>query len=304
VSAIVASLVPIFLTIALGFFVKRINFPGEAFWPLLERVTYFVLFPPFLFEAIASADLTKYDVAPMALALFSAMLAIGAIVAVTRHLFRFSGPEYTSVFQGAVRWNSFVAVAAIASVFGPSGLALASVGLGVLVPVANVMSVYVLTRHAAHEKPNIERIAISLATNPLLIACALGILVNATGLPLPAPLLSTAEMLGAASVPLGLLLVGASLDLNAARSSGLAIGYTCLLRLAVMPSIMVAVCAAWGVGGLARDVAVICGSTPTAASAFILARQLGGDAPLMANLITATTIGAAFTMPLVLAFLL
>lgn len=301
---IIASLVPIFLQIALGFFIKRIAFPGDAFWPLMERVTYFVLFPPFLFVTIATANLDGYDIAPMALALLSAIAIMAALVALTRRLFRFSGPEYSSVFQGAVRWNAFIALATISSLFGKDGAALASVGFGVLVPVANLLSVYVVTRHASHEKPNFKRLALSLATNPLLIACALGILINVTGLALPAPLFKTAETIGAAAVPLGLLAVGASLDLHAARSSTIALSYTSALRLAVMPLIMFAACLILGVDGMARSVAVICGATPTAPSAFILARQLGGDATLMANLITATTLAAAFTMPLVLALLL
>lgn len=301
---IAASLIPVFLQIALGFAIKRIGFPGDAFWPFVERLTYFVLFPPFLFATITAADLRGYDVGPMALGLLTAIAIIGALVAVTRHIFHFSGPAYSSVFQGAVRWNSFMALATIASLYGHNGMALASVGFGVLVPVANLLSVYTVTRHASHEKPDFRKLLASLASNPLLLACAAGILVNASGVSLPTPLLKTADTIGAAAIPLGLLAVGASLDLRAARSSALAITYTSILRLAVMPLVMYAACTAWGVDGLARAVAVICGATPTAPSAYILARQLGGDATLMANLITATTLAAAFTMPLVILFLL
>lgn len=303
-SAILSALIPIFLQIALGYAIKRTGFPGDAFWPYMERLTYFVLFPPFLFTTIVSADLGDYDIGPMALALLIAIMAIGAIAALTRHLFRFNGPAYSSVFQGAVRWNSFIALATIGSLFGHDGLALASVGFGVLVPVANLLSVYVLTRHASHEEPNPRKLALSLAANPLLLACALGILLNTLGITLPAPIIKTTEMIGSAAVPLGLLAVGASLDLRAASSSGLAIAYTSILRLAVMPLIMYGACVILGVDGLARAVAVICGATPTAPSAYILARQLGGDATLMANLITATTLAAAFTMPLVIVFFL
>jgi malonate transporter len=44
-------------------------------------------------------------------------------------------------------------------------------------------------------------------------------------------------------------------------------------------------------------------AAPISASSYVLARQLGGDAPLMAGLITITTICAAITMPAVLALL-
>ena len=45
---------------------------------------------------------------------------------------------------------------------------------------------------------------------------------------------------------------------------------------------------------------MICGSVPGASSSYILARQLGGDAPLMANITTAQTLAAMLTMPLIL----
>jgi predicted permease len=50
-------------------------------------------------------------------------------------------------------------------------------------------------------------------------------------------------------------------------------------------------------------VALLYQSLPTASSAYILARQMGGDAPLMAGITAAQTIMAAATMPLALGLL-
>jgi predicted permease len=58
------------------------------------------------------------------------------------------------------------------------------------------------------------------------------------------------------------------------------------------------------VEGITRDIAILCASVPGATSAYILARQLGGDAQMMAGMITATTVAALVTMPLVLALLI
>jgi hypothetical protein len=43
---------------------------------------------------------------------------------------------------------------------------------------------------------------------------------------------------------------------------------------------------------------------PTASSAYILARQLGGDAPMMAAIITGQTLLSAITIPLMLGWLI
>jgi len=52
--------------------------------------------------------------------------------------------------------------------------------------------------------------------------------------------------------------------------------------------------------GLLVQVAVLLAALPTATSAYILARQLGGDAPLMAGIISGQTLLAMVTIPLML----
>ncbi|HBM88909.1 MAG TPA: hypothetical protein DD437_10210, partial [Rhodobiaceae bacterium] len=68
----------------------------------------------------------------------------------------------------------------------------------------------------------------------------------------------------------------------------------------VMPLLMLGWCWVFEIEGLPRLVILLCGTVPGATSSYILARQLGGDATLMASLITGSTILAAFTMPLML----
>jgi hypothetical protein len=109
--------------------------------------------------------------------------------------------------------------------------------------------------------------------------------------------------LGQASLTLGLLCVGAGLELahlGRQRAAALA---TCTLKLLIMPATTALACRLVGVEGLSAAVAVLFTAGPISASSYVLARQLGGDAPLMAGLITLTTIAAALTMPLTLALL-
>ena len=71
------------------------------------------------------------------------------------------------------------------------------------------------------------------------------------------------------------------------------------LKLILMPMMMLGFCLIYNVTGPARGVALVAGAVPTATNAYILARQLGGDAPLMANLVTFTTLAAFATMPII-----
>ena len=302
-TSVVPALLPVFALIMLGAVLRRLDFPDGSFWPPLERLTYFVLFPPLLFHAIVSADLGNAPFGRMALIL-AAMMTIMALAALAlRRWFEMPGPAFTSFFQGTVRWNSFVALAAIGALYGRDGLAMAAVAVAVMVPVANVYSVLALVSFsggAASPRILLEQIV----RNPLIQACALGILVKAAGVPLPGAILSAADMLGKASLTLGLFAVGASLDLSVARMEARTVVLASALKLIATPIVAAIFCWCLGVDGVARGCAVICAAVPGAASAYILAKQLGGDAPLMAGITTAQTLAAMATMPLVLAALL
>ena len=298
--AILNSLIPIFLVIALGAAIKRFNFPGEGLWQPLDRLTYYVFFPALLLHTLATADLTNFDVWPMAYALWGGLFTMVALLMVLRATSKLSGPQFASVFQGAARWNGFVALAAIGQLFGPEGITLAAVSFAVLVPTVNVLSVLILTRYAGDEPAGFGTVLRLLSKNPLILACAAGIFLNITGLRLPGPLAPTADILGQAALTLGLLAIGAGLRLDHAYETKGIVLLTSMLKLIVMPLFLLGWCWVFDIEGLARLVVLLCGMVPGATSSYILARQLGGDATLMASLITGSTILAVFTMPLML----
>ena len=298
--AILTSLVPVFLVIGLGFALKRRGFPGDEIWAPLDQLNYFVLFPALLLNTLATADLSSFDVWPMAAALATGQLTIIVILVTIQYFRKMNGPEFSSVFQGAVRWNTFVALAAIASLYGKPGVTMAAVAVAVLVPIANTSCVIALTRYAQNMPIHPLVIGKQLAKNPLLIACAAGIFLNATGIGLTPSLATTAQIIGAASLTLGLLSVGAGLRIGHMIEEKNAVLYTSTLKLLLMPVLMMGACMLFGVEGLPRLVVLICASVPGATSSYVLARQLGGHVEMMASIITGGTIFAVLTMPLML----
>jgi predicted permease len=297
---IVYALIPIFLVIALGFVIRRMDFPGEAFWAPLDQMNYYVLFPALLCYTLAVAEIRLGEVGAMAAVLAAGMMSMVALLMLSKRFLPMTGPEFSSVFQGAVRWNSFVALAAIASLWGKPGLALAAVAVAVMVPIANVVSVTVLTRYAGATPAGPAAIAKLLSKNPLILACVAGIALNLTGIGLPGPLATTFKIVGDASLTLGLLTVGAGLQIVNVLEKKWIVLYTSALKLVAMPLMMMGFCILFGVDELARLVVLICAAVPGATSSYMLARQLGGDMQLMASLITGGTILAVITMPLML----
>ena len=296
------ALAPVFILIALGWLLRARGFPGDHFWPAAERLVYFVLFPPLLFLTTAAADLAALDLLPIAGALIAGIGATVALAIVLRPVLRIGDAGFTSVFQGAIRCNTYVGLAAGSVLFGQIGLTIMGLVVFVVVTMVNLLSVVALVHYGRRGSGRREVIG-SVARNPLILACVFGFGSNALGIELPAVAYDTLDILARASLTLGLLCVGAGLELAHLGRHRLAAVLTAALKLLLMPAATALACRLFGIDGLSAAAAVLFTACPISASSYVLARQLGGDATLLAGLITITTIAAAVTMPLVLAFL-
>lgn len=303
----VENLIPVFAIIALGAVLKRIGLIAEEQWRGVENLVYYICFPALIVYTLARTDFSTVPVFALAAAMAATVLAMSAILYFARApLSRLLGADraaYTSIFQGATRWNTYVALAIVGSLYGNHGISLAAIGIAVMIPLLNVLCVTFLLVHLRDKPPEPRAIARGLYTNPLIVACAIGIAINALAIPVYGPVLETGGILGRATLGLGLLCVGAGLRLEDGLHIGPRAGFTAAARLIGMPALMAAFCLALGVGGTALAVAVICAAVPTASFSYVLARKLGGDATLMARIITIQTIAAALTLPLVIALL-
>ena len=301
-----AALLPVFLLIVLGIILKRTLMRLETQWHGLERLTYYVLFPMLLIQTLVKADLSSVPVAGVGGALLLSALAISLLcLAVQPLLARFAieGPAFTSIFQGATRWQTYVALSVSGNLFGNIGLALASVAMVAIIPLVNVLSVAVLAHYASPKQQSVRTIVMTVLRNPLIWACAIGLAINIIHLPLPRIWHQVADALGSSSLAIGLLVTGAGLQLQGFLRPNLAASLGVILKLILMPAIAIALALVFGVSGVNLVIVAACSAVPTSPSAYVLARQMGGDAPLLAQIITLQTILAAVTMPIAIALL-
>lgn len=305
---IVTMLLPVFCLILTGCVLHRLHLINETQWSGFERVTYLVLFPAVIIDTLARADLSTVPFARMASALVGAILVMSALLLVARPMLqrflRMDGPAFTSVFQGVTRWNTFVALALCGSLFGKEGTTLSAVAIAAMIPLLNVLAISVLSRYATAKRLTLFGFIKTLVTNPFIWSCAVGIAINISGLVLPKPVLVYTDMLGKASLACGLLVVGAGLDLARLNRPHPAMMLSLALRLFMMPLLAATIAKFLGLNGAYLGVVVISTAVPTASGAYILARQMGGDAPLMAEILSFQTVIAMVTIPVVLAWLL
>jgi predicted permease len=254
-----------------------------------------VLFPALLFQSLATTSLAGGG--NVALALAGATAAVAAAALLVRHPLALDGRTQSSVLQGAIRPNTYVGVGAALAVWGSPGVALAAVGLAVVIPMVNVISVVGLLRYVPGKSAKHPSLVASLVRNPLIVSCIAGLAVNGLGWSLPVWLNGTLKLVSQASLPLGLLAVGAALELAALRSRWRAVAAACALKLIASPAIAALLLAIFGVGGIPFAVAVVYMGVPTSASAYVLAVEMGGDRETMATIISASTVLSALTLP-------
>ena len=300
-SPVILAILPIFGLILIGFILYRLDFPGVGFWPVSERLTYYVLFPAMLVSGLSGRQFDASSLG-LSLTLIGAVCLLGAFLVFTRTMFRLDGPVFTSVFQGAIRPNTYVGLSAAAGLLGPDWMALSAVALLTLIPLVNVLCVLVLSRHGKHGG-GLGRVGLELVKNPLILACVVGMALSVLKLPLPGVLLDLLTILGKAALPLGLLAVGAGLRFQGLGASTLPVALASLAHLVALPLAAYGCARLLGVDGPSVTTALIYTAIPVSVSAFILARQMGGDHDVMALIITAQTVLSALTMPLVLALL-
>lgn len=298
IAELLLALVPIAVLIALGAWLRHSQFLADSFWAQAERLGYYVLLPALFLHGLSTAKLDNVPVQGMITALVFSTLTVAALLLGARRFLGADDPAFTSVFQGGVRFNNYVGVSAVAGLFGAQGIALAAVANAAIVPTVNILCVLVFARYGAGGRMSAAKVARQLALNPLVLACFGGILLQALHLGLPVGIEPAIKALGMASLPLGLLCVGAALELGAMRSWVRPVAYSSVFKFLLMPVVTLFACRIAGLDGKAAIAALVFQALPTASSSYIMARQLGGDAPLMAGIIASQTLLAGVALPL------
>lgn len=295
---VLGALVPTFILIALGYTARATRIATAEQFGMVNRFGYFTLYPAFLFTLISGANFAGADALPFIGGVLLGFLTLVACALALRLVFRGDGPAYTSVFQGSVRWNGFALLAAAPALFGPEGPSLIGLAFGPLVLTLNIICVIVLARWGSARATSMRAVLDQIVANPLILACAFGIGLNLIGIHDLGYASDALQLLGGAAMPIALMCVGAGLDFSALRASIAKVAAASFMRLILAPALVYGACLLTGAGPLATAVAVGIGSTPTAAAGYTLAREMGGDAQLMAAIITATTALSFITMPI------
>lgn len=294
------ALLPVTVLIAFGLVLRRLpGFGSEEFWSGAERLAYYCLLPVLLFTSVAEVDVAHVPLARLAAGLVIPTVIVSIGIASARRVIARDLPGFTSVLQGGIRFNTYIALSLAASLFGSEGTAVAAIVAAILVPTVNIVSS--LGFEFLRTGPNsLVALLRGIITNPLVLGCLAGAAANLTGVGLPTPAAAVLDPLAAASLPIGLLCVGAGLRPFSLGEQARAIIASTVIKLLVLPGLSLLSLLVFDVPAVPALVGMIFQSIATASSGYVMARQLGGDARLMAALIAGQTVVMLLTLPFVM----
>lgn len=294
------SVLPIFLLIVIGYMAKNYFLPEESFWKTVDKLVYYVFFPSLLLLDVSSANFDSANTSTSITATVGGTLLVGTLIFFGQWMVKVRNDLFTSIFQGGVRYNSYVFIALAQSLFGTEGVALSGVFVAYMIVLTNVMSVLVMNHYGDGGKKSFNGMLTALAKNPLIIGALLGIAFNLAGLHITGAMKQFLSYLGNAATPLSLMSVGAGLILAMRTSQTIATIYAVGLKLLLMPLCTIVLLKTQGASGTSANIALLYAAAPCAGNAYILARQMGGDSEAMASIITWTTLLSAVTITLII----
>ncbi|NOU36560.1 MAG: AEC family transporter [Kiritimatiellaceae bacterium] len=301
---------PVFLIIALGNLLCRTGFFSDDLAKGLNRLTYWVALPALLLDKVTNATFDSGDITQMSVLLIAAtcgsvLVSYGAVF-----LLRLKPRSAGAFVQGAARSNNaFIGLPVI--LYSMSGLtpgveALATVALAPAIVFYNVLSVTVLLAHSDRKQQShsqtIRLFFKQLASNPLLIACAAGLLLNFYGIRFPMAIQRSLSALGDASLALALLSIGSSLSFKGI-GNGLLHSFTASsIKVFIQPLIGLGLALLWNIPPVERQMLLIYLACPTAVASYVLADIFDSDREMAAHIIVVSTLLSAISLSIIVAF--
>lgn len=297
VSFAVSVIGPVIVMIAFGYGLYRYGTLDDAFVEKASRLVFNFALPALLFSTISTSSvgqLANFTVIGAGMA--GTLLVFVAMLLTTSVLIK-NKQDRGVVIQGSFRSNmGIIGLAYCANAYGSEGLAYGSVYLGGLTILYNLLSVAVLNVYQ-DKQSSYTKIAKDIVTNPIILSIVAGLLASILAVKLPQIATNSIQYFAQLTLPLALLCTGAALRFSTMRQNGLASLFSITVKCVVYPIVIVAVAVLAGVEGMALMIVFLMAISPTAAASYVMARKIGGNHELAAQIIAiSTVVSVPFTL--------
>ncbi|MGF1874617.1 AEC family transporter [Photobacterium frigidiphilum] len=291
---------PIFIMLGLGIALRRWGIIEEKFIETGSKLVFTVTLPALLFLSVVKADLAQVGNINLLLFALAANTATFIIFECLAHWLVKDKAERGVVVQGAFRANTgIIGLAYVSNAYGENGLVVGSLYVAVITVLYNILAVITLTRSSpGNQSLNISYLLRSIVKNPLIIGICAAVPFSYLNISIPEVLLKSGSYFADMTLPLALLCTGASLDLKQLRQDSTHAKYSTYGRLIIAPGLISLAGYILGFRGLELGVIFLMSAAPTAAASYVMARSMGANAKLAANIIALTTVGSLLSCSL------
>lgn len=296
---------PLFVLMAMGYIARQIRFVSDDFLAELNRFVFRFCLPLMLFQDIRHSYSGDFSNLNLILASLIGMTVIILLLFVLVPLFIKRKGERGSMIQGIYRSNFLIYGLPLATgMYGDEVLASISMLMGILIPFYNITAVIVLSIYSENNHQiSIKSILKDIVTNPLIIGCFFGLLGGMVHLTLPRFLEIPLSQLATMAAPLALFVVGGEFKFGSFRNNLVKVLVATASRLIVIPVAILFVFVLMGFRNVDLAVLISIFATPTAMSSYIMAKNMGNDATLSAQIVILTTACSSVTIFLIVFFL-
>ncbi len=281
---------PIFLSIALGYFLKCIRMVNDNALNIINKLCFKVFLPIYLFQSLYQTDLsTVFDIRLVLFAITALLILYLLLILIIPRIEK-DNRNRGVLIQALFRSNfALFGIPVAVSLCGEGNIGSTSLLIGIIVPIYNVLAVITLEVYRGG-KPNVIKILKGIATNPLIIAPAIGILFYLLDIPVPTAVMKTVTDLGRVATPLSLVALGGSFAFKKVR------GYAKQLiigvggKLLIVPLFAVTAAILLGFRGESLIPLLIMFAAPTAVSSFPMAQQMDANGELAGQFVVFTSV--------------
>ncbi len=293
---------------ALGYFMQRRLIINAGFIETASSMVFNYCLPCLLFFSVLKSEVSIFDQSWLLLA---GVITTFGLFFLAEIYAKFFVPELgdKGVFvQGVFRSNmAIISLATVANAYGDAGLGVGAVYMGIITILYNVLAVITLSRTTQKTGNWLNQatdIAIKIFKNPLIIALLLAFIYKGLNLPaLPEFINTTGALLGAVALPLALICAGATLDIRSMmQPSGVSMQAS-IGRILIAPLIAVITGVAMALPPLQFGVLYLMVASPAAAASYVMAKAMGGNDVLAANILGFTTVFGMIGMAVGMAIL-
>lgn len=286
---------PIVVFIGLGYLFQRLHWAQATTFRQMNQITFKVLIPLMLFYDVFSSDLSSsFDGVALIFSIVFILLVFGIGWFLARKMF--PDPKTSSVVAQALYRSSFVifGMQITTSIYGYGQTGMAAILIAVIIPIFNILAVILFEN--AKSNGNIASTCKGIATNPLIIALALGVIMNVLAVPIPNVGLKVIHTCAEMATPIALICLGGTFAFSNIKKYPKELVVSVTGRLVVVPLIGVSIAIALGITGANLVTIMVMLASPQAPTGYTMADQMGANAELSGLIVVLTSVLSIFTM--------